>query len=198
MVGSLEYAGGPLGGENYFVRPRLNLTYTKPVLRRPVLNVFRANLDLGYIDPFGEVDGVPYELYFLDTFYLGGENSIRGFAFRSIWVRDPVTGRTIVDQAGFPQGGTRSFQLNIEHHIVLQGPFRLVLYADGGNVYSEDQNLDFDHMRYVAGAELRINVPLFGAPLRFIWANLLNPYDNLPPGDQERFESFDFSIGVSF
>jgi hypothetical protein len=45
---------------------------------------------------------------------------------------------------------------------------------------------------------LRINVPLFGAPLRFIWANQLNPYDSLPAEQRERFDSFDFSIGVSF
>jgi hypothetical protein len=48
------------------------------------------------------------------------------------------------------------------------------------------------------GLELRINVPLFGAPLRFIWAHNLDPLENLPSFDQERFQSFDFSIGTSF
>lgn len=198
LVTSVEYAGGPLGGENYFVRPRLQLSYTKPVARRPVLNVFRANLDLGYIESFGDVDGEPRELFFLDRFYLGGENSLRGFNFRSVWVRDPVTGRTVADDDGFPQGGNRSFQINLEHHFVLDGPFRLLVFADAGNVFGKDQSFDLDTLRYVAGLELRINVPLFGAPLRFIWSNLLNPYDDLPVNDRERFESFDFSIGVSF
>ena len=60
------------------------------------------------------------------------------------------------------------------------------------------QSYDLSHLRYSAGVELRINVPLFGAPLRFIWANNIDPLVGLPEFDQERFQSFDFSIGTSF
>ncbi len=37
----------------------------------------------------------------------------------------------------------------------------------------------------------------FGAPLRFIWANNLDPIDDLLLGP-DRFESFQFSISTSF
>ena len=43
-----------------------------------------------------------------------------------------------------------------------------------------------------AGVELQVNVPLFGAPLRFIYS------ENIAPFPDDRFESFQFSIGPSF
>ena len=43
-----------------------------------------------------------------------------------------------------------------------------------------------------AGGELRIFVPIFGAPLRFIYSS------NLDPRPLDRFESFQFSIGATF
>lgn len=196
---SVEYAGGPLGGDDYFYRPTFDLAYTVPVTRRGLRTVARANLSAGLIDPFGTDEfGDPRELYFLNYFFLGGENTIRGFAFRSIWVRDPETGQTIVDEFGFPQGGETFFHLNLEYHFLVSGPLRVVFFGDIGNVYGKDQSFDFAHARKSAGAELRINVPIFGAPLRFIYAQNLEPLENLPPFDQERFDSFDFSIGTSF
>ena len=199
LVASLEYAGGPLGGESFFIRPSLNAAITVPLTRRGLRTVGRANIQLGYIEPFGE-DGAGNlrELFFLDRYLLGGENSLRGFAFRSIWVRDPETGRTLLDRNGFPQGGNKSVVINLEHHTLVNGPFRVVTFFDAGNVYGDDQDVDFNHMRMSAGIELRVNVPILGAPLRFIYATNLNPLDNLGGVDRERFDSFDFSIGTSF
>ncbi len=47
-------------------------------------------------------------------------------------------------------------------------------------------------VRYSAGVEMRILVPVFGAPLRFIYAK------NLKPLPADEFETFQFSIGTSF
>ena len=199
LIASLEYAGGPLGGESFFIRPSLNAAITVPLTRRGLRTVGRANIQLGYIEPFGEDDtGNLRQLFFLDRYLLGGENSLRGFAFRSIWVRDPETGRTLLDRNGFPQGGNKSVVINLEHHTLVNGPFRVVTFFDAGNVYGDDQDVDFNHMRMSAGIELRVNVPILGAPLRFIYATNLNPLDNLGGVDRERFDSFDFSIGTSF
>jgi outer membrane protein insertion porin family len=196
---SVEYGGGFLGGDDWIVRPLLGGSIFKPLTRKGLRTVGAINAEVGWVRPFGEEDdGTPRELFFLDRFFLGGENSIRGFGFRSIWVRDKETGQTITDENGFPLGGDKFVQLNLEYHFVLDGPFRLVLFADAGNVYSEDQSIDPSHLRTSAGIEMRINVPLFGAPLRFIYSRNLDPLDNLRPGDEERFESFDFSIGTSF
>lgn len=199
LIASLEYAGGPLGGESFFIRPSLTAAITMPLTRRGLRTVGRANIQLGYIEPFGQDEtGNLRQLFFLDRYLLGGENSLRGFAFRSIWVRDPETGRTLLDANGFPQGGNKSVVFNLEHHTLVNGPFRVVAFFDAGNVYGDDQSVDFSHMRMSAGIELRVNVPILGAPLRFIYASNLNPLDSLGGLDRERFDSFDFSIGTSF
>ena len=137
-------------------------------------------------------DDSEYPLSPLERFYLGGENSIRGHRFRSIYLRkangdpitDPIYGTTL--------GGTSFLQANLEYHFLLGGPFRALVFADAGNVFGEQQSFDLSRLRYTAGAELRVLVPMFGAPLRFIYAVNLDPQ----PGD--RFEDFQFSIGTSF
>ncbi len=195
---NLEYAGGPLGGEDWFIKPVIGATYFKPIYKGALRTVIGINLEGGLIDPFGNDDeGMPRELFFLNRYFLGGEQSIRGFEFRSVWARDFETGRTILD-AGFPKGGDKYFQLNLEYQFLLGGPFRLVPFVDAANVFSEEQAYDLSHLRYSAGIELRINIPLFGAPLRFIYARNIDPFTGLPEFDKERFQSFDFSIGTSF
>jgi outer membrane protein insertion porin family len=184
---SIEYAGGVLGGDSDFIRPRAQFSIYKPVTRTGMLTVAALNVEAGLIEPTG--DG---QIFFQDRFYLGGENSIRGYRYRGIWVRDSE-GRTVVDEFGFPLGGESFVQINLEYHFVVGGPFRLILFGDAGNVYSPDQSFDLDSMRYSAGAEMRVMVPVFGAPLRFIYSTIA--------GDEyldDRFESFQFSVGTTF
>jgi outer membrane protein insertion porin family len=184
---SLEFAGSFLGGDNYFWRPELSYSLFAPTFNGPVKQVFAINGELGMIKPYGG-----HTIPILERFYLGGENSIRGHRFRSIFlrdakgspVRDPLT-QTIL-------GGDKYEQLNVEYHFVLGGPFRLLAFVDSGNVYGEGQSFNLSNLRYTAGAELRVLLPIFGAPLRFIYAHNLNP----KPGDS--FEAFQFSIGTSF
>lgn len=186
FTASLEYAGGLLGGDNEFWRPEIGFSYFKPIFFNRARQVAAFNFEAGYIDPFGE-----QPLSFLERYFLGGETSVRGFRFRQIWVRDD-DGNTVLDEFGFPLGGNKFLQANLEYHFLLGGPFRAIVFADAGGVYSEDQSFDPRSMRYSLGAELRIFVPVFGAPLRFIYS--FNP-DRRPDDD---FESFQFSIGATF
>lgn len=184
-----EYAGGFLGGDNYFLRPELNYSLWVPTTAYPVRQVAAINIEGGLVEAFDEDN---YALSPLERFYLGGENSIRGHRFRSIYLRKP-NGDPIVDPLyGTTLGGTSFIQANLEYHFLLGGPFRALVFADAGNVFGEQQSFDLSRLRYTAGAELRVLVPVFGAPLRFIYAVNLDPQ----PGD--RFEDFQFSIGTSF
>ncbi|MCZ7650967.1 MAG: outer membrane protein assembly factor BamA [Thermoanaerobaculia bacterium] len=183
---SFEYAGGFLGGDSYFYRPEVGFSWFKPVNAQQMRMVLATNVEAGWVEPF---DG--RELSFLESYYLGGETSVRGFRFRSIWARDK-DGKTRYDELGFPLGGNKFLQLNLEYHFLLSGPFRVLLFADGGAVYAEDQSVDLGGLRMSAGAELRIFVPVFGAPLRFIYAS------NLDELEDDSFESFQFSIGATF
>ncbi len=197
MRASLEYSGGFLGGEDYSVRPTIAMSFFKPIFKGGLRSVAAVNFEAGIIEPFGtNDDGTPRELLFLNKFFLGGERSVRGFEYRSIWVRDPETGETVLEN-GFFQGGTKFVQVNLEYQFLLGGPLRLVPFFDMANVYSKEQSVDLSHMRYSAGLELRINIPLFGAPLRFIYAQNLDPIE-LTGIHKERFKSFDFSIGTAF
>ncbi|MCB1054099.1 MAG: BamA/TamA family outer membrane protein, partial [Acidobacteria bacterium] len=186
LSASVEYAGGILGATQNFVRPQLTYTFYRPVTQGRIKTVFGFNAEAGYITGF---DG--YELSRLDRFFLGGENSVRGFDYRSIWVRDE-NGVTVPDNLNIPLGGDKFLQFNVEYHFLTNSPFRFLLFLDGGNVFDENQSYGFQGMRYSYGAEVRVLVPLFGAPLRFIYAQ------NLDPLADDRFDSFKFSIGSSF
>ena len=183
---AVEYAGGFLGGNNNFWRPEVSYSLFKPTTNYPARQLVAINVEAGLIQPFG---GTPIPT--LERFYLGGENSIRGHRFRSIFLRKP-NGDPVKDSIGTILGGDKYAQLNLEYHFILGGPFRLLLFADGGNVYGEGSSFDLSRLRYTAGAELRVLIPVFGAPLRFIYAQNLNA----KPGDS--FENFQFSIGTSF
>lgn len=209
LTGSLEYAGTILGGDSEFVKPIVGLTWFKSVSRRPWKSSFGVNFEAGFIDSLGGT-----QLAAQQRFFLGGENSVRGFRRRSLVVRQD-DGLIARDSQGFPVGGETFLQANLEYHVLVGGPFRVVFFGDAGGVFgfrqprrnmmgqvvldpagnvvfAEGDNFDLGAMRYSAGIELRILVPLFGAPLRFIYAS------NLDPLDDDQFESFDFNIGTSF
>lgn len=215
---SFEFAGGPLGGSNYFIRPEVAYTIFKPITHYPLRTVVGLNIEAGYIDPFGTIknaQGVEVDrtLSPLERYFLGGENSVRGHRYRSIAVRDS-RGNLVVDPefsslSGVNLGGNKYLQVNAEYHVLLGGPFRVIFYVDGGNVYGAfdelvdptqpngpkrrvSQNYDFSTLRWTTGAELRILLPVFGAPLRFIYAY------NLDEQETDLFDSFRFSIGAAF
>ena len=184
---SFEYAGGFLRGDAFFVRPELAYSLFQPVTQGNLKTVFALNFAGGLIDPYGG-----HEVPRLEQFFLGGENSLRGFQFRSIFVTDPRTNLPLLDKNGFVRGGDRYLQSNIEYHFLLGGPFRLVTFVDAGQVYGREQTVDLSRLRYTAGLELRILLPVFGAPLRFIYSF------NLKKQKDDQFEPFQFSIGTSF
>lgn len=196
---SAEYAGGALGGSEYFVRPVVGFTTYRPVTGYPVESSLGLNVEAGMIEPFGGRDLNRFIL-----FRLGGDTSVRGFERFRLWARDEETGDFLRDEFGRPVGGDRYFQTNLEYHLILNGPFRIIAFVDAGQVFapelrnpagelSERQEFDLGRLRYTAGAELRITLPMLGgAPLRFIYANNLTE----EPGDD--FNTFSFSIGSTF
>ncbi|HEX4495893.1 MAG TPA: outer membrane protein assembly factor BamA [Thermoanaerobaculia bacterium] len=183
---AVEYAGGPLGGDNYFLRPEVGYSLFTPVTNYPVKTVFAFNAEGGVIHALGN-----QPINVLERFFLGGENSIRGHNYRSIFLRDK-DGNPLRDENEVILGGDSYAQFNFEYHFVLGGPFRVLLFTDMGNVFGEGQTFSFSNLRRTAGVELRVFLPVFGAPLRFIYAK------NLTPLPQDSFQTFQFSIGTSF
>lgn len=77
MQGSFEYAGGALGGDNYFRKPRLDGTLYLPGFMRK--HYIGLNASYGYVAPFGGRVVPVFERYFL-----GGERSLRVFRTRQV------------------------------------------------------------------------------------------------------------------
>lgn len=181
---SVTYAGTFLGGDNYFVKPSFDATYYLPTWPKQNL-AFRVST--AYIKP---MQG--REIPIWERFFLGGEDTLRGFGVRSVY---PLTkdGRFFVDpDTRTIEGGDRTFLANIEYvfHIIQQ--VDLALFIDVGNTYHERQRLDLSNYRGDAGLEMRFFVPMFNVPLRLIYATNLNsrPHDD--------FSNFQFSIGLTF
>jgi outer membrane protein insertion porin family len=187
---STEYAGGFLGGDNYFFRPEITYSLFKRLAEAPLTQIFAINVEGGLVSALDEGE---YPLSPLELYYLGGEQSIRGHRYRSLSLRDD-NGNPVIDRdRGYPLGGEQFLQINLEYHVLLGGPFRVLGFVDAGNVFGEGgQSFNLSNLRYTAGAELRVLIPAFGAPLRFIYAFNLDEQ----PGD--RPEKFQFSIGTSF
>ncbi len=182
---SLEAAGGLLGGSRRFWKAQADFSWFRLLSRKPKA-VLGLNLEAGWIGAPGDEALSP-----LETFFLGGTESIRGYATRSISPRD-LDGELLREEDGLLVGGTRFFEGSLEIHLPRAGPLEAVLFLDSGNVYSEGQSLDLSRLRMTAGAELRLRLARLGAPLRLIWST------NLDPLPEDRFESLQFSFGTSF
>jgi len=189
--GRLRYAGGPLGGDFHYWRPEVGLTWFLPLTRK---TIFATNFEGGIIVPFHNTVIPVY-----DRYRLGGERSLRGFEYLSVLPRNK-NGEEFLDVNGVPLGGDRYLQANIEYQIKLGGPLKLIFFSDIGNTWNETQGWDLALLRYSAGAELRIFLPIFQAPLRFIYGINLKPYAAVPTQNlpAEARTNFQFSIGTTF
>lgn len=148
--------------------------------------VAHFELDLGIADPYGDTFAMPYT----DRFFLGGTQSLRGFAFRGVGPFDPLTNE--------PLGGETYLSGTLEwhwplHSIVQPGTFKRLealrggLFVDYGLLNTNDWTIDFDDLRVSAGLSIGLSYPLplslnFGFPMR--------------EGDGDETQVFSFSLGL--
>ena len=190
---SVAYSGGPLGGTIELLKPQLTLSRFFRVSRR---SAFSVNVEGGYIHPlatncshsYAERDssGLTLCVPEVERFTVGGEYSVRGFETGTLGPFE-----TLNNFSG-PVGGYKFHTYNFEYIYRINDPLRFVLFADAGKAYGYREKIDFGSLRYAVGAELRIFLPVFQFPLRFIYA--MNP--DKQPGDY--FQGFQFTIGNTF
>ncbi|UCH00865.1 MAG: outer membrane protein assembly factor BamA [Deltaproteobacteria bacterium] len=173
---SVEYAGGILGGDNYFTKYRARSAWFFPFFRDAAFSVQGR---WGYVEkrPGGE-------LPVYEKFFLGGMNTVRGFDYYSISPVDPETGDRI--------GGEKMMVYNIEFRFPLvkeQGVVG-VLFFDAGNVFTKDEDYTFSGIRRSAGAGIRWYSPV--GPLRLEWGY------NLDQKPGEASSNWEFTIGTPF
>ncbi|HKF42975.1 MAG TPA: outer membrane protein assembly factor BamA [Thermoanaerobaculia bacterium] len=194
---TVQLAGTALGGTDNFVKPLLGTSKYFP-LRWPKRTYIAVNLEGGWVTSYGGA-GIPI----FERFQIGGEQSLRGFRAGAVL---PLTEKNQVftDEFGRILGGNKFFVMNLEYVFFSLGPAKLLVFSDVGNVYHETQKFDLSRIRSSVGVEMRVFLPIFQAPLRFIYSWNLHP---ITPIDQfgfpinslsERKSGFDFSIGRTF
>ena len=198
LFASVQVAPKFLGSGNLFIKPLVGTTYyiPVPVPRRAVLAI---NMEAGYVTPISGSD-----LPIFERFQLGGEQSMRGFQQGAIVPVNPETYQVFTDEFQRILGGNKFFVINIEYQFLNVGPAKLLAFMDIGNNFFDTQNFSLKNVRTAAGMELRVFLPIFQAPLRFIYAFNLHP---IQPIDQygfpidylsEKKSGFTFSIGRTF
>jgi outer membrane protein insertion porin family len=195
---SLAYSGGPLGGTVNMFKPTVGLTRFFKLSRK---SSFSVNMELGTIMPFGDDSECAYAYGDLtsekpnlcvptsERFIVGGEFSVRGFQYGTLGPYENYPNYGLR-----PAGGYTQQTYNFEYIYRVNDPIRFVLWADAGRAYGYKEQIDFGKLRYATGAEMRVFLPVFQFPLRFIYA--INPMPE--EGDDENFETFQFTIGNTF
>jgi outer membrane protein insertion porin family len=210
LSASTEFAGAYLGSENEFIRHRFTGRFYYPLFWGFVA---KLNTEFGHVtSPSNE--GVPI----FARFFLGGIYDLRGFEFRSVGPRVPLTestdanSRPINDGNGATIGGNLQYvqNLEIEFPIVESVGLKGVIFTDAGNAWNLEQNYcevgraiphavtspcfegieTLARLRTSWGFGFRWFSPL--GPLRFEWGY---PFKPLPYEESSQFE---FTIGNFF
>ena len=138
-------------------------------------------MDIGYGDGYGDTEGLP----FFKNYFAGGSRSVRGYEARSLGpIDDP--------DSLFPQpfGGAKRVLFNSTLFLPIgDGALdkRLQFFVDGGQVFSNDESVEFDDIRFTAGVGFNWISPV--GPLSISYSVPLNEEE----GDE--IEKFQFSVG---
>jgi len=185
-----------LGGDFKMVRPLVEYRHFFPdKWLSHGRNVFAFNLQGQFVKAYGG-SFVP----FFDRYFIGGENSIRGFDARSISplaisssplydkngnpVIDPKTGLPRIVQSLIPVGGDTVGIFNFEYRIPIAGPLTISGFYDMGlnratiNIPKGSLaagTIDViestnDQIRSSTGLEVQFVLPVVSAPFRLIFA----------------------------
>jgi outer membrane protein insertion porin family len=157
-----------LGGDSRFVKSDLSGRWHYPLIKDPKWGgnwVLALGGQLGYGIGLAERDSGEKDLPLFERYFLGGINSIRGFAERSIGPREPSNcGKNGVCTSTDVVGGEKALVFNTEllFPIMEQYGLRGVAFFDMGSAFSE--GFSFSELRRSVGAGVRWMSP-FG-PLR--------------------------------
>lgn len=138
---SVEFAGGPLGFDNNFIKIIQDSADFIPL---PGDFVLGEHVRLGAGQGYWFMGRGYTDIPLYEKFFAGGTDTIRGYNERTV---GPVN------------GGNALFVSNTELKHALIGPLRGVVFFDAGNCWTNAWSLDESHMQYGAGVGLRLTIP---------------------------------------
>jgi len=174
---SLKYAGRFLGGEVDLIKPQMEFTHYQPFIGKQVIGVHAR---YQFITAVGGDSRVPY----WEKFFLGGEQSVRGYEVYSIGPRDAN---------GYNLGGEKAFVFNAEYIIPVGGPLYFIAFYDRGNCVGRGEPLKIKDMYSSLGLEARIFVPALRVPFRLIFS-----YNGKKIYASDPDFAFRFAVGTTF
>lgn len=149
LLAPWNLAGGIFGGNFDYnrVTPELRAFYT-PIRNRLQL---AARAQAGFILPFGDEPGAPFDL----QYYLGGSNTVRGFAYRQISPKVSSCDADGSDCRQIPIGGQTMVSGSFEVRARVWKGLWLVAFADMGDVRAGVRSFDVSQWNYTAGPGVR-------------------------------------------
>ena len=170
----MEFQFAGLGGDTQYYKVVAESAWFVPL---PVFNLVWAVRGLvGFAQGWGGE-----EVPIFERFFLGGANTLRGQATRSVAPKD---------RQGEVIGGTSELLFNTELLIPIFARFRLALFFDAGNAYGFGTDFDPTNLRYSAGVGVRFFSPL--GPMR------LDLGYNLDKQPGEKSYQVNFTVGAPF
>jgi outer membrane protein insertion porin family len=195
-----EIAGGPFGGDVSLYDLSAQSSVYFPFFDKQVLQLLGA---ARVVDAFGSsraagtnvvetiinrngtieseyrpVDPVPI----FDRYFLGGANTLRGFAFRKVSPRD----------TNFePIGGNTSINATAEYSYPIIERVRGAFFFDIGNVYRDAYDFTFKDLKSDVGIGVRLNLPI--GPLRLDYG-----YPVMTDRESGKTGKIQFSVGYQF
>ncbi|MDP3296649.1 MAG: outer membrane protein assembly factor BamA [Thermodesulfovibrionia bacterium] len=164
-----------LGGDNYFVKARVDSLWYFPVIWD---TTFSLRGRFGYASGFA---GKKLPLY--ERFYVGGINTVRGLGFG---VAGPK------NDNGERIGGNKELIFNAEYIFPIKKDIKLkgVMFFDAGKAFDNSETVSIASLRTTTGVGLRWMSP-FG-PIRLEWGF------NISPRKDESRSKIEFAIGGLF
>jgi outer membrane protein insertion porin family len=148
-----EFAGGFMGGdESYY---SLGASWSRYQRVWPGW-LSASRLKGGYVKEFGTSESVPIDV----RHYAGGANSIRGFAENALGPQS---------SDGTPEGGSILLIGNQELRFPIVGKFWGSLFADGGNVYKNWNDIKWSNLAFSIGGGIQFISP--AGPIRLDYAH---------------------------
>ncbi len=176
--GSLEFAGGLLGGDKNYYKFFGRASHYFPMFRDSTLEI-RGRV--GLAEPFGDSKTIP--IY--ERFFAGGAYTIRGYEERKIGPIDPASKD--------PLGGASMLVGNLEYLYPLFGFLKVAAFYDVGNVWEKLGGIGSGGLKSSFGLGLRIKTPI--GPIMLDYGI---PMDKAPGEDSKSSGRFHFSVSNSF
>ena len=188
LTGSIDFAGGPFGGDKDYWKFFGRASHYFPMPRGAVLEI-RGRL--GLAQPYGNTEKIP--IY--ERFFAGGAYTIRGYDERKIGPVDPNTHD--------PLGGAAMAVGNVEYTYPLFSFLKVAAFYDIGNVWEKlgdifssrntDNPLNTGKLKAGIGLGLRIKTPI--GPIMLDYGI---PMDKEPGESSKKSGHFHFSASHGF